>query len=121
AGAPVHHDVATLLPLEIADRIGDVALQQRRVPVERLRERPRSGELGHPVERLGVFALLDLGPEFFEQFERDSTAEEGVALAQMIEGIALRLIVEVTVAPSAFIELLEPAWILDHPVKRDEG
>jgi hypothetical protein len=67
---------------------------------------------------LGIFPLLDLGPEFLENLKGDSTAEKGVAFTQMLQGISLGLLVEVPVGPSALLELLEPTRVLDHAIER---
>jgi hypothetical protein len=95
-------------------------LKQGRVPFERFLERPRGDELGHPVQGLGIFTVVDLRPEFLEYLVGDSTAEKGVTFTQVLQGIALGLLVEVAVAPSALLELPEPSRVLDNAIERDQ-
>jgi hypothetical protein len=122
--AAQHPEVLARLLLELSNRLGGVAVEERRVaPRQRFLQRRRRDVLLGLVEHLGVRIVRLVGPEREEVFVGPSPEEQRAALRHPLAHLPPHDLVGAGVRPAAVLEpaavvLVGTARGLHHPVER---
>src|SRR5204862_6396576 len=119
-GASVYPARTVGFPLQPRDLLRDVAPQHGRVAPLGLAHRRGHDVLGHRVELVGELAL-PRGPGRREALVGHPTQKQGVRGEGLVELELVSILAAVDFeAPTAVLEVLAPARVLDHPVERHE-